>query len=94
MTRVRVVTRYAASDGYVAYMWERAARRLTLDVTGIWQRAQIRLLLPAEGVGKQETITVRADGAVVPTQIDKVGGQRYIVVAAQAANAHVEVAWE
>jgi hypothetical protein len=94
MSRVRVAARYATSAGYVAYTWERAERRLTLDATGSWQRAQIRLLLPAEGVGKQETISVRHNGATVPTQIDKVGGRRYVVVAAQAGNAHVEVTWE
>ncbi len=94
MSRVRVVARYATSAGYVAYTWERAERGLTLDATGSWQRAQIRLLLPAEGVDKQETLSVRHTGAAVPTQIDKVGGRRYIVVAAQAGNAHVEVTWE
>jgi hypothetical protein len=94
MSRVRVVTRYATSAGYVAYTWERAERRLSLDATGSWQRAQIRLLLPTEGVGKQETISVRHNGATVPTQIDKVGGRRYVVVAAQAGNAHIEVTWE
>jgi hypothetical protein len=94
MSAVRVVTRYAASKGYVAYTWERAERGLLLDATGSWRRAEIRLLLPAEGVGKQETITVRANGAIVPTQIDKVGGRRYVIVAAQAGNTRVEVTWE
>jgi hypothetical protein len=94
MSAVRVVTRYAASKGYVAYTWERAERGLLLDATGSWRRAEIRLLLPAEGVGKQETITVRANAAIVPTQIDKVGGRRYVIVAAQAGNTRVEVTWE
>jgi hypothetical protein len=94
MSAVRVVARYAASDGYVAYTWERADRGIALDITGSWQRAEVRVLLPAEGVGKHATINVRLNGATVPTEIDKVGGRRYVVVPAQAGTALIDIVWE
>ncbi len=94
INRARIVTHYPASGAYVAYTWERAEKRLTLDVTGTWERARIYLLLPTEGVGKQRTISVRLDGEVIPTQIDKVQEYRYVVVPAEQGNALVEVEWQ
>jgi hypothetical protein len=87
---VRVVARYGASDGYVAYTWRRASQRLTLDLTGSWQRARIRLLLPEEADG---TITVQRDGAIVPTEIEQVGSSRYVLIEATGGNATVAVTW-
>jgi hypothetical protein len=86
----RVVARYAASDGYVAYRWRRASGRLTLDFTGSGERATIRLLLPVR-VTKIAQVTL--DGVRQATKIDKVFGSRYVVVEAEQSSGRVEVTW-
>jgi hypothetical protein len=91
---VRVVTRYAASQGYVAYTWQRNEKSLVLDVTGSWHHARINLLLPREGVGRRQTIMVWLNGETVPTEIDEVAGNRYVQVSAAGGNALVEVEWQ
>src|SRR5205823_549021 len=40
----RVVVRYAASDGYVAYRWRRNTRGMRLDFTGSGDHVRVRLL--------------------------------------------------
>lgn len=99
LTDVRVVARYGASQGYVAYRWQRTAQGFTLDLTGTWQQARIRLLLP-EDAG--EVRTVRTSNPVRPArepterppQVERVGGSRYLILDARGGSLGVEVAWE
>lgn len=94
LDRVYVVTRYGASDGYVAYTWERSAKALTLDLTGSWERARIRLLLPAEGISSKHTVTVRVDGELISTRIEKELSWRYVEVEVFDGNTRLDLTWE
>lgn len=89
-----VVTRYAASDAYVAYVWERGEQSLHLDVTGTWRDARVRLLLPREGVGRSSTITVLVDGETVPHTINRILGWRSVEVLAEDGDFQLDVMWE
>ncbi|HEU5098281.1 MAG TPA: hypothetical protein VFU22_04650 [Roseiflexaceae bacterium] len=86
----RVVARYAASDGYVAYHWHREDDRLTLDFTGSGERVTMRLLLP-EAV--DHVAQVMLDGNALPIKIEQVFGSRYAIVQADQGSGRVEVAW-
>lgn len=90
ITRAYVVARYAASDGYVAYTWERAADGLMLDMTGRAERARIRLLLPDE---TPQQVTVRVNDIPVEPNIRDVAGRRYVVVEAPTGEVTVKVDW-
>jgi hypothetical protein len=90
VSAARVVARYAASDGYVAYRWRRAAGGLTLDFTGSGTRATLRLLLP-EAIGQVALVTL--DGQPQPLKIDQVFGSRYVMVQAEQGSGRVEVTW-
>jgi hypothetical protein len=86
----RIVARYAASDGYVAYTWQRNDQSLTLDLTGSWQYAYVRLLLP-EGVPDQ--VRVEVNGTSIPHAIEGVGHSRYVVLDADNGNITAVVHW-
>jgi hypothetical protein len=86
----RVVARYAASDGYVAYRWQRAASGLTLDFTGSGARATLRLLLP-EPIPHVALVTL--DGQPQQIKIDQVFGSRYIVVQSEQGSGQLKVTW-
>jgi hypothetical protein len=90
---VRVVARYAASDGYVAYHWQRAEQRISLELTGTWQRAQVRLLLP-EDAPKKRHLALQVNGEQREVVLEKEAGSRYIEFAAEGGNASVVLAWE
>jgi hypothetical protein len=88
----RVVARYAASDGYIAYRWRRAASGLTLDFTGSGERATLRLLLPPDKIDKVALVTL--DGVRQPLKIETIFGSRYVVVEARQLSGRVELTWE
>ncbi len=71
----RVVARYAASEGYIAYRWRREPNALLLDFTGSGERVQIRLLLPA---GIERVAAVTLDGTPQEYQIEDVFGSHYV----------------
>lgn len=86
----RVVTRYAASAGYVAYTWQRTERGLTLDLTGAWECARVRLLLPADAPDPQR---LQVDGRPAPLTIEQVVNSRYAVFDVGGGNATASVEW-
>jgi hypothetical protein len=88
----RVVARYAASDGYIAYRWRRAASGLTLDFTGSGECATLRLLLPPDKIDKVALVTL--DGVRQPLKIETRFGSRYVVVEARQLSGRVELTWE
>jgi hypothetical protein len=90
VSTARVVARYAASDGYVAYHWRRAAASLILDFTGSGTRATLRLLLP-EAITQVALVTL--DGQPQPIKIEQVFGSRYVVVQVEQGSGRVEVTW-
>jgi hypothetical protein len=79
----RVVARYGASDGYVAYTWERTAQGLQLDLTGSWEHARVRLLLPTDA---PEEVNVWVDGNPAPVTIEERGTSRYAVLEAEGGS--------
>jgi hypothetical protein len=72
-----VVTRYAASDAYVAYRWEWRANSITLDVTGSGEHATIRLLLPPQASGD---VTAQRNGRPAAFELEQVQGSHYVVL--------------
>ncbi len=91
----RVVARYPASDGYVAYEWryEVDKQRVWLDVTGSWDEAYVRLLLPPDG--KQTTDrTLLVNGEVRPVEEETIGTGQYIVFAVEGGNATIALSWQ
>jgi hypothetical protein len=82
----RVVARYGASDGYVAYTWERTAQGLRLDLTGSWEHAWVRLLLPTDA---PEKVTLRVDGTPAPITIEARGTSRYAILEAEGGSVQV-----
>jgi hypothetical protein len=86
----RVVARYAASDGYVAYDWQRSATSLRLTFTGSGEQATVRLLLP-EGIMSIARVTL--DGQPHPYTIETVFGSRYVALEVAAGSGTVEVVW-
>lgn len=90
ITRVEVVARYPASDGYVAYRWQRNDQSMQLYVTGSGRIAYVRFLLP-ETAGEAITMTV-AGQPVTPT-IEYIRNSRYAGVALDRLNVMVTVSW-
>jgi hypothetical protein len=91
LRRVEVTARYAASDAYVAYVWQRGERDLRLDLTGTWQSAHVRLMLPPEAA---EPIAVLVNGESFPFDYTHAsGGGYYAVVEISGGNADVIVQW-
>lgn len=78
-----VVTRYAASDGYVAYRWrhihEPQSNRsvMQMDVTGSGEKVHLRLLLPPQ---IEAVSRVTLNGAPVDSTMDTIGTSRYLSV--------------
>jgi hypothetical protein len=85
-----VVARYAASEGYVAYRWERGERGLRLEYTGSGETAKVLLLLP-EGVAEPAAVTV--DGTPHPFEREEVQRSRYVTVSVAGSGSVVEVSW-
>jgi hypothetical protein len=87
-----VVTRYAASDGYVAYRWsqfrEQGKDYIALEATGSGDVLRIRLLLPQY---TQSVQSVVLNGQPVPVVLDTIGASQYVLVDAPAGNAQVKV---
>jgi hypothetical protein len=90
VTTARVVARYAASDGYMAYRWRRAANTLTLDFSGSGERASVRLLLP-EGV--EQVAQVMLDGAAHEYNVEDVFGGHYVELEVEHGSGTVEIRW-
>jgi len=90
VTRARVVARYAASGGYVAYRWSRAASKLTLDFSGSGERVRVRLLLPP-GVEKVAQVTL--DGAAHEYRVADIFGSHYVELTSEQGSGRVEVTW-
>ncbi len=77
--RVAVTTRYAASDGYVAYTYahDAAARSIEVTLTGGGDLADLRLLLP-DGARGVDSATL--DGRAVDAGEERVEGSVYAVL--------------
>ncbi|NTU82723.1 MAG: hypothetical protein HGA45_25695 [Chloroflexales bacterium] len=88
---VRAVARYAASDGYVAYLWRRDERALSLTLTGSATSAYVRILIPKD-VAKLP-LRVTLDGQSVPAQIDQAGKTPYVAVSVSGGDAEVRIEW-
>lgn len=87
-----VVTRYAASDGYVAYRWQHSQERgrsyLRLDATSSGAILRLRLMLPPE---TKSVNGVRLNGQPVAFALDTIGTSQYVTLEAPAPIVQVEV---
>jgi hypothetical protein len=88
---VRVVARYAASDGYAAYHWRREAAALNLSLTSTADSAYLRILLPREVA--QLPLRVTLNGAAVPAQIELSNNAPYLTMPLAGGEAEVRVEW-
>ena len=85
-----VVTRYAASDGYLAYRWRRAEHSITLDFTGSGDHIAVRLLLPTEA---NKVTLVTLDGVRQTIKTEKIFGSQYALVDVKRGSGQVVVTW-
>lgn len=91
-----VVTRYAASDGYVAYRWSATPSvdgipaRIDLDATGSGDQCTIRLLLP----NKTKPLQVFLNGQPYPLTVEEIGLSRYVIIDARGSIVQVQVRFE
>jgi hypothetical protein len=83
---VHVVTRYGASEDYVAYRWERHANRIDMQITGSAESMFLRVLLPAEFKTATE---VQINGAPVTFRVEKVGSGRYVTFPVDSGDAQI-----
>jgi hypothetical protein len=88
---VRAVARYAASDGYAAYRWQREERAIRLSLSSSAEQAYVRVLIP-KAVAKQP-LRVSLDGAAVPAQIDQSGETPYVSVPVSGGSAEISIEW-
>jgi hypothetical protein len=74
--RVQVTVRYAASEGYVSYIFTHlpATKTIELTITGNATAGKLRLLLPEQAKGISE---VRLDGETVPASVVKIEASLY-----------------
>ncbi len=75
LSQVRVVARYPASDGYIAYLWQREEGALRLSLSGSAELLYINLLLPADVPDDPQ---LQIDGVVVDAGIAHRGPSRYL----------------
>ena len=71
----KVTIRYGASDGYVAYHWQREEQGLSLQWTGSAQQVTLRVLLPAD---VPSNFAVTLDGQPQPTPSPSADAERYM----------------
>ncbi|NJN15203.1 MAG: hypothetical protein HC822_02300 [Oscillochloris sp.] len=91
---VDVVSRYAASDGYVAYNWQREAGSLRLNFTGSATSAAIRLLLPPDAPTSEDAFQVRLNGEPVAWRIVLSGESPYVGLEVASGSGVISVTWE
>jgi hypothetical protein len=85
----RVVVRYGASEGYVAYQWARRKDGLELRWTGNGDEVRLRLLLPPDA-GADVRVTL--DGNELPARVTTTRASRY-VEATGAGTGTIAVRW-
>lgn len=86
----RVVARYAASEGYSAYRWQRGARSITLEFTGSGQKTALQVLLPSQ---ISSVTSVLLDGNAQEYQVDDVFGSQYVTLEVNAGSGMLEIQW-
>jgi hypothetical protein len=85
----RVVARYAASGGYVAYRWQLGERSISVRCTGSGEAIRLRVLVPP----KMKPTAVLVNGQPAELTVDDINGSRYAVADVPGAGASVEVRW-
>lgn len=86
---VYAVTRYAASDGYVAYTWQREDRAMRISLSSSAETAFVRVLLPTDA----HNVRLRLDGVEADAVIDTAIESRYAVVPVSGGSAEIIVSW-
>ncbi|HEY3839662.1 MAG TPA: hypothetical protein VGL72_23990 [Bryobacteraceae bacterium] len=81
LRHARATYRYAASDGYFTYDWNRTPTGLRIDYSGSGDTAEFRILLPANVSPKILTL----DGKRQDFHLEEVGPSRYLLFSSPAA---------
>ncbi len=87
---VYAVVRYPASDGYVAYTYNRAATSIDVQISSSADRIRLRVLLPPAA---RDVTTVTRNGGAVPYTIETIRFSRYVVLDIADVVAQVQVSW-
>jgi hypothetical protein len=90
ISQAYVVARYGASDGYVAYTWQRGERSLRLRLSSTAEQAFVRLLLPKEA---PETLQGTLNDQPVVVGLQRDVRSRYDTVAVQGGVAEIVIEW-
>ncbi|PDW02050.1 hypothetical protein CJ255_16030 [Candidatus Viridilinea mediisalina] len=88
---VRAVARYAASEGYAAYHWQREASAITLDLTSSAASAYIRILLPPEVASQPLHVTL--NGESIAARIESTNTTPYLAIPLAGGEANVRIEW-
>jgi hypothetical protein len=89
VTTAQVVVRYGASEGYVAYTWQRTPRGLRLRWTGSGTAVRVQLLLPVDA---PETVRMLVNGQVQTPTLTRLPSGRYVDVSGTGSG-DVELTW-
>lgn len=88
-----VITRYAASEAYAAYNWQRLPdNRMIIEATGSGERITVRALLPYE-INPERVRQVLLNGQAYPIRIESIGESNYVVVEAAGPLVQVQIRW-
>jgi hypothetical protein len=90
LREVYAVARYAASDGYVAYRWQRLEDRIRLELTGSGEHARLHLLLPP-GTSPRALLI---DGAAVEYAVEDIYGSIYVEASLDRVGGTAELLFE
>ncbi len=88
--QAQVTTRYAASQGYVSYRWQRLARGIQLDFTGSGEQTTLQLFLPNDA---PESVNLTINGLPSFGHERTIGTSRYLEVRLTKATGTVNLGW-
>ncbi|MFD3164823.1 hypothetical protein [Herpetosiphon sp. NSE202] len=88
--QAQVTARYAASQGYVSYRWQRQTNGFQLDFTGSGQETTLQLFLPNDAPAN---VKLTINGLVSFGHERSIGPSRYLEVRLTKATGTVNVSW-
>lgn len=88
--QAQITARYAASQGYVSYRWQRQARGFQLDFTGSGEQVTLQLLLPNDA---PQHVNLMINGLPSFGHERTIGPSRYLELRLTKATGSVVVSW-
>lgn len=93
VTQVHAVARYAASDGYAAYRWQRTDNGMELRLSSSANSAYLRLLLPEGAPSDPAALNVRLNGTPADVSIERVANSFYVTFGIAGGSGTVSIEW-